>query len=56
MVPVNADQIPPGFTLNPGVLYGVYIYNGSVVLQTGNTGNSSGVYGRPARILIIYKE
>ncbi|KAA9333010.1 hypothetical protein F0P96_08475 [Hymenobacter busanensis] len=56
MVTVGADYIPPGFTLNTGVLYGVYINNDNVVLQTGNSGNSSGVFNKTARILIMYRE
>ncbi|RAK62665.1 glycine-rich protein [Hymenobacter edaphi] len=52
----GANYIPPGYTLNSGVLYGVYINNDNVVLQTGNSISSGTAYGKPVRILIIYRD
>ena len=47
------NQFPPNFTLNPSVLYAVYIFNGQVVVQAG-TGNTNA--GVPVRIFITYKD
>ncbi len=55
MATSGTDQIPAGFAFG-SVLYGVYIYNGQIVLQTGNSTSSANVYNKPVRILIIYKE
>jgi hypothetical protein len=52
--PVNGfNQFPPNFTINPSVLYAVYIYSGNVVVQSG-TGNTNA--GVAVRIFITYKD
>jgi hypothetical protein len=52
--PVNGfNQFPPNFTLNPSVLYGVYSYNGQVVVQAGTANTYVGV---AVRIFITYKD
>ncbi|UOQ97241.1 glycine-rich protein [Hymenobacter sp. 5317J-9] len=56
MVAVGNDQVPPGYTLNNGVLYGVYIYAGNVVVQTGSGASANNIVGQPIRILLVYKE
>ena len=56
LVPQANNQIPPGYTLNPGVHYGVYIYAGNVVVQTAPGADANNIVGQPIRILITYKE
>lgn len=52
--PTNGfNQFPPNFTLNPSVLYAVYIFNGQVVVQSGASNTNAGVQ---VRVFITYKD